>query len=310
MYQHPDVAFYTPRPYVKRQITGLRYAQKTPYEMIDVFLPEEGNGPFPAVIDVHGGGFYYGSRSSARMEPVLGLIHRGYAVVTFDYTLSPNGKFPLQVQELKAAIRYLRANAKDLHIDAAHIGLWGLSAGAYLAAMAAVSQDAPALDAPEMGNAGFSSAVQAVVELYGPTDLSTEAGSSEGDDPAQSVYGVFFGADPAAIPRTVAASDPCRYVSPKAPPFFMQYGTADKLVSPQNGYRLRDCLLQNIGPQKVFFEMIPGAEHADDLFRTSENTQKIYDFLDQWLKNNQAAAGETAAAKKTVPQKEQTGGQS
>ena len=286
MYQHPDVGFYTPRPYIKNQYTGIRYAEKTPYELLDLFLPDSGDGPFPLVIDVHGGGFYYGSRSSVRMEPVLNMIKRGYVVATFDYTLSPYGKFPLQIQELKAAIRYLKANASKYKIDSSHIGLWGLSAGAHIVTLTALSPHVPKLDDPSMGNNDFDPDVQAVVELYGPTLLDSEAGGPvPGEDQSLTVYGVLFGADPRKIPEKVALADPCNHITQTAPPFFMQYGTNDSLVALENGLRLRDRLAQVIGSQYVFFEIIPGAEHADDLFRTPENTEKIYRFFDKYLKH-------------------------
>lgn len=285
MYQHPDVGFYTPRPHIKNQFTGIRYAEKTPYELLDIFLPDEGEGPFPLVIDVHGGGFYYGSRSSVRFEPVLEMIRRGYVVATFDYTLSPYGKFPLQIQELKAAIRYLKANAARYRIDASHIGLWGLSAGAHIVTLTALSPHVPELDDPSMAGSGFPPDVQAVVELYGPTLLDREVGGPvPGEDQSQTVYGVLFGAAPENVPEKVALADPCSYVTEAAPPFFMQYGTADTLVELENGLRLRDRLTAAIGAERVSFEVIEGAEHADDLFRTPENNEKIYRFFDKYLK--------------------------
>ena len=286
MYQHPDVGFYTPRPYIKNQYTGIRYAEKTPYELLDIFLPDQGEGPFPLIIDVHGGGFYYGSRSSARMEPVLEMIRRGYVVATFDYTLSPCGKFPLQIQELKAAIRYLKANAAKYKINASRIGLWGLSAGAHIVTLTALSPYTPELDDLSMGNSSYTPDVQAVVELYGPTMLDREVGGPvPGEDQSQTVYGVLFGAAPQAVPDKVALADPCHYVTEAAPPFFMQYGTADMLVGLENGLRLRDRLVSAIGADNVYFEIIEGAEHADDQFRTPENNEKIYRFFDKYLKD-------------------------
>ena len=283
MYQSPEVGVYTPRPYVKRQYPLVRYASQTVFELMDIFLPETGDGPFPVVIDIHGGGNFYGTRSSVRMEPVLNLIHRGYVVATLDYTLSPYGKFPLQIHEVKAAIRYLRANAAMYRIDPDRIGLWGLSAGAHLATLAAVSAGVPELDDLTMGNPDYSSAVQAVVDLYGPVDLSDRNLRSD-EDPSQTLNALFLGHPASQVPELVALSNPCNYIKKGIPPFFIQHGDSDHMVSVQDSILLRDTISEKIGPSYVTCEIIPGADHADPLFRTAENNKKIYTFLDKCLK--------------------------
>lgn len=283
MYQSPEVGVYTPRAYVKRQYPLVRYASKTVFELMDIFLPEEGEGPFPVVIDIHGGGYFYGCRSSVRMEPVLELIHHGYVVVTLDYTLSPYGKFPLQIHELKAAIRYLRANAEKYYIDSGHIGLWGLSAGAHLAALEAVSYNVEALDDLSMGNEEYSSEVQAVVDLYGPVDL--RIGDMEGDeDPSKTLNAMFLGKPVREAPELVELANPCNFVDDRIPPFFIQHGDTDHLISPENSRMLYQKIVQTAGDSRAYFEILKGADHADPLFRTPENNRKIYEFLDRYLK--------------------------
>ncbi len=282
MYQSPEVGIYVPRSYIKRQFSLVRYASKNIFELMDIFLPDTGDGPFPVVIDIHGGGYFYGSRASIRMEPVLGLIQRGYAVATLDYTLSPYGKFPLQVYEVKAAVRYLRANAAQYHIDPDRIGLWGVSAGAHLAVLAAVSEGVKELEDPDMGNMDYSCAVQAVVDLYGPIDLTI--GDVEGnEDPSGTMSALFFGKPLSEVPDMVRRSNPCNYIDSRIPPFFIQHGSQDHLVSVQNSYLLYDKIVQTTGRDRVCFEIIEGADHADPLFRTAENNQKIYEFLDRYL---------------------------
>lgn len=283
MYQSPEVGIYTPRPYVKRQFTFIRYAEKTVFELMDIYLPEEGDGPFPVVIDLHGGGYFYGTRSSVRMEPVLELIKRGYVVVSIDYTLSPYGKFPLQVHEMKAAIRYLRANAQKYAIDPDRIGVWGLSAGAHLGVLAAVSDDVAELDDPSMGNANYSSNVQAVVDLYGPMDFS-DNDIGEDEDPTKTLYGMLFGHPAKEVPELVRISNPCNYIKKGIPPVFIQHGNRDHMVNMQDSILLRDTICQKAGANSVTFEIVDGADHADALFRTPQNNRKIYEFLDKHLK--------------------------
>lgn len=282
MYQSPEVGIYVPRPYVKRQFPLVRYGSKTIFELMDIFLPDAGEGPFPAVIDIHGGGYFYGSRASVRMEPVLELIHRGYVVVTLDYTLSPYGKFPLQVQEIKAAVRYLRAHAELYHINPDRIGLWGLSAGAHLAVLAAVSTGVKELDDPDMGNAEYPDTVQAVVDLYGPVDLAI-GDADEHEDPSGTMSAMLFGKPLCQAPELLRLSNPCHFIHDRIPPVFIQHGDSDHLVNVQNSRLLYNRIVQIAGEGRGYFQILKGADHADPLFRTEENNRIIYEFLDRYL---------------------------
>lgn len=278
LHQDPEVALYCERTGVARRYTGLCYAHKTPWEKLDLYLPDAGEGPFPVLLDVHGGGWFYGSRSSQRMDPVLLGLQKGYAVASVDYTLSgQGGQFPLPVQELRAAVRFLRANAQTYGLDGGRIAAWGLSAGAHLSLMAFLCEDRPDLDDPALAGDG-PAGVSAIVALYGPVDLAQSGGWSP-----QSPESLFLGAAAAAEPQKVAAADPCGCVRPGSPPCFLQYGDADELVGLQNG-RLLWAALQRARTGRDYFEVLPGAKHADKLFRTPQNNEKIYAFLGRWLK--------------------------
>ena len=184
------------------------------------------------------------------MEPVLELIHRGYVVVTLDYTLSPYGKFPLQVQEIKAAVRYLRAHADKYHIDPERIGLWGLSAGAHLAVLAAVSAGVKELDDPAMGNGEYPDTVQAVVDLYGPVDLAIGDGDDE-EDPSGTMSATFFGRPLSQAPELLRLSNPCNFVHDRIPPVFIQHGDSDHLVSVRNSRLLYERIVEAAGADRV-----------------------------------------------------------
>lgn len=276
--QDPEVAVWTDRPQLTRKFLNVAYAQHNDFEKLDIYLPKEGDGPFPVLVDVHGGGWFYGSRSSQRMDPVLEGLDKGYAVASVDYTLSRYETFPLPVQELKAAIRFLRKNAAQYHLDGGRIGLWGLSAGAHLSMLAAFSANTQALDDPALSDPAVSCAVQALVALYGPVDLACCEDVHE-----DSMETLLLGCLPRSNPALAAAANPANYVSPAAPPCFMQYGLADELVAPVHGEKIHATLAgmrQNVDE----FAFVPNARHADKLFRTPENTAKIYEFLAKHLK--------------------------
>lgn len=159
-------------PDLHRKFLNVRYAECTDDEVMDIYLPEQGEGPFPVIVDIHGGGWYYGAKSSLKIKPVLQGLKRGYAVVSLQYTWSVHGHFPIQIYDIKAAIRYLRANAAAYHINPDKIGLWGLSAGAHLASLAGTGAAVPQLEDLDMGNPRESSAVQCVVALYPIIDIT------------------------------------------------------------------------------------------------------------------------------------------
>ena len=97
--------------FVRRKFLDLPYMQGGERQTLDIYLPNEGDGPFPVVIDIFGGGWYFGQKSSHKLEPALHLLRRGFAVASINYSLSWQAQFPAQVQEIKTAIRFVKASA-------------------------------------------------------------------------------------------------------------------------------------------------------------------------------------------------------
>jgi hypothetical protein len=148
----PDLAYTT----VPRQLA------------LDLYTPA-GTPPFPVVVWIHGGSWVSGVRDIFPGHPALRLRDRGYAVATIDYRLVPEGFFPAQARDCKAALRWLRGNADRYGLDR-RIAAWGASAGGHLAALLGTSGGMAVLENPAQGHAGESSRVQAVVDWFGPTD--------------------------------------------------------------------------------------------------------------------------------------------
>src|SRR5205823_333626 len=138
----------------------------------DLALPNEGKGPFPAVVCLHGGGWVSGDRKQMS-KTIEVLARRGYVALAPDYRLAPAHRFPACVEDCKAAVRWLRANAGKYRIDPGRIGAVGLSAGGHLACLLGVTTPGDGLEGTG-GNSDRSSAVQAVVSFAGPTDLTAE----------------------------------------------------------------------------------------------------------------------------------------
>ena len=111
--------------FIKRKYLDLQYAPGDERRQLDIYLPNEGDGPYPVIIDIFGGGWYFGNKSSHKLEPALALLRRGFAVISINYSLSWQTRFPTQVYEVKSAICYVRANAEKYNLDGANIALLG-----------------------------------------------------------------------------------------------------------------------------------------------------------------------------------------
>ncbi len=224
--------------------------------LADLYIPATKSVPPPAVVWLHGGGWRFGDR---RLAPDLRKFAQQseLAVVSIDYRLSDEAKFPAPVEDVKTAVRWIRSVANKFGLDADRVGLWGSSAGGHLAACAALSGD-DQFQGEEYSE--YSSAVQAVVDGYGPTNfgridedraamppLGTDAESvaighvlPAGD--ADSFESRLLGTPVGCSPREVELADPVHYVRGECPPFLILHGKADSLIPCQQSQYLFEAL--------------------------------------------------------------------
>ncbi len=160
---------------LKAALEGVKVSKNLEYAktdgkplLLDLFVPEDAKGKLPLIVWIHGGGWVEGNKEN---PPALIFLKKGYAVASINYRLAPQAIFPAQIQDCKASIRFLRANAAKYNIDPDRIGVWGGSAGGHLVALLGVTGDAKDLEG-NGGNAGVSSKVQAVCDFFGPTDFT------------------------------------------------------------------------------------------------------------------------------------------
>ncbi len=255
------------------------YGTRTDKEKLDIFYPEQGNGPWPVFIEVHGGAWYFGQKSSVEFEPFLVGLKRGFACVSLGYTLSPEGHYPLPVLEIKTAIRYLRKNAEKYSIDPNRIILWGGSAGAHLAALSAVSCDTGYLETDLSGNDSISAKPQVLILWYGCFDY--ERNGRLLDD---WIYENFFGVDDLSkIRQKIKLSSPLEHITKNTCPTFLQHGLNDTVVPYQQSQGYYDTLVQaGVGKQSRL-ELLPGCKHADSAMFQRENIEKIFDFAGKYI---------------------------
>ena len=260
--------------------TDLAYADASPAQKLDLYLPAAGEAPYPVIIAIHGGGFAHGDKADGQITPVLKALERGYAVAGVNYRLSGEATFPAAIHDVKAAVRWLRANAATYGLDPTRIAAWGHSAGGTLAALAGTSGGVAALTDPSLGNAGQPDTVRAVVDWYGPISFlkvdpdfrASGAGRSDAHSAASSLS-LFLGGALTTLRRQVRAADPITYITADDPPVFIEHGTADGTVPVQQSKRFAAALARVLGPDKVTIRLFPGARHVDPAFFTPENVE-------------------------------------
>ena len=271
--------------------TDLAYAGVSPAQKLDLYLPAAGEAPHPVIVAIHGGGFARGDKADGQITPVLEALERGYAVAAVNYRLSGEATFPAAIHDVKAAIRWLRANAATYGLDPTRIAAWGHSAGGTLAALAGTSGGVAALADPSLGNAAQPDTIQAVVDWSGPISFlkmdpdfrASGAGRADAYSTASSLS-LFLGGALTTVRRQVRAADPITYITADDPPVFIEHGTADGTVPVQQSKRLAAALARVLGPDKVTIRLLPGARHVDPAFFTPENVDRVLDWLDRQLK--------------------------
>jgi acetyl esterase/lipase len=192
---------------------------------LDLAIPKNGDGPFPVVVCIHGGGWTHGDRGDLRTT-IETLARRGYVAVSVDYRLAPKDRFPAAIEDCKAAVRWLRANAWQYRINPDRIGAVGFSSGGHLACLLGVSRKADGLEGTG-GNPDQLSAVQAVVSFFGATDLTQEG---FGKDVEKENLAPFLGGTLAEKRDVYVKASPVTYAGKQAPPFLFFHGTNDHIV--------------------------------------------------------------------------------
>ncbi|MHB1425854.1 MAG: alpha/beta fold hydrolase [Gemmataceae bacterium] len=206
--------------------SGLVFAKIGTTELkLDLAMPTAGEGPFPVILCLHGGGWISGEREKMK-GTIEVLARRGYVAVSPDYRLAPRERFPAQIEDCKAAVRWLRANADKYRINPERIGAFGFSAGAHLACLLGVTGKDDGLEG-KGGNAEQSSAVQAVVSFFGPTDFTRPVFSKE---VREKHLEPFLGGAAEEKAEVYRRASPLTYVNKNAPPFLFVHGTADTIV--------------------------------------------------------------------------------
>jgi len=236
---------------------NLEYARYGERAMqLDLWRPKSAAQPLPAIVCIHGGGWFQGERGSMA-NLAQALAAKGYVTVTISYRLSGEAKFPAAIQDCKAAVRFLRANAAKFGINSDAIGVTGLSAGGHLAALLATSGGVKELEG-EGGNAEQSSAVQACLAMGAQSDLESERIRVLASAPNNPHYRPFLGGTMEEIPQTYALASPRHHLDKSDPPLLFMSGELDEASTHADEARAD---LEKLGIP-TGYTMIPQAPHA------------------------------------------------
>jgi len=253
---------------------------------LDLARPQ-GDGPFPAIVFIHGGGWYQGNRQAYRGQ-IQEAARRGYVAATISYRLMkfdetkketttaiPN--FPAQIRDAKAAIRWVRANAEKYHVDPSRIGVTGASAGGHLSLLVGLTAPAANLDG-HGGNPTHSSRVQAVVNVFGPTDMAACYEKSS----VAWIFRLFMGGTPSEVPGHYVAASPITYVSKDDPPVLTLHGDKDALV-PVEQARALDEKMKSVGASHTLI-VFEGQGHGFGGEAAKKAADATWEFFDRHLK--------------------------
>lgn len=258
-------------------------------QKLDLYLPATaGERPQPLLIWIHGGGWQGGSKTGCRFS---NQVARGYVVASIEYRFSQKAKFPAQIQDCQAAIRWLRANAKKYNIDPEHVGVGGDSAGGHLVALLGTSGGQKAF--PTIGgNENQSDRVQAVCDFYGPADFFTVVEQANADTTAKNIfkwnsgdpYSQLIDAKVGEDKPACEAVSPTHYVSKNSAPMLILHGDHDTLVPFAQSVELASALKQAGVP--VTLQRFPGAGHGGPAFNLPKVNRLIEKFFDKYLKGD------------------------
>ncbi|MFO1066071.1 MAG: alpha/beta hydrolase [Pirellulales bacterium] len=257
-------------------------------QRLDIYYPEQAPPqPLPLIVHIHGGGWMGGSKYPCDVRK---MAAQGYVVASVEYRFSQKAKFPAQIQDCQAAIRWLRANAERYHINPQKVGVIGGSAGGHLSALVGVTGDKKVFPAIG-GNEDMSDAVQCVCDIFGPKNFASVIEQAESDKNVKNIFKFNTPSDPYSEligarlddKEKTAAVSPITYVDKNSPPTLILHGTHDTLVPFAQSEEFEAAMKKNGAP--VWLQKFPGAGHGGGAFGKPAAIILMATFFEKFLKD-------------------------
>lgn len=273
-------------------------ASGSPSQKLDIYLPQNSVGPFPVVVWIHGGGWLLGDK--AANPPVNDVSSRGWALVSINHRTPIEAKYPAQLHDCKAAIRFLRANAKQFNIDPNRIAIWGESSGGHLALLLGTTGNIKDLEGTVGGNTEYSSAVQGAINWGGPSDLSTIA--QQAKTPGQ-IYISSRGGQVTALLGAYAPENqdlarnasPVTFASPQDAPMLLVHGQNDEIIPTQQSVDAAQKFQAAGAP--VQLQIVPTKHDVS----TAANRRMALDFFSACFAGNVTASSLSSSTPFVMP---------
>ena len=269
-----------------KKFHDIEYARVDEHRLLlDLYVPRNLKNP-PLLVWVHGGAWRSGSKSKM---PLTSLLDDGFAIASVDYRLSPVAKFPAQIHDCKAAIRFLRATASKYGINAERIGIAGSSAGGHLVALIGVTKGHKKLEGDIGDHDDQSSAVQAIVDYYGPTNFLTilRQSTPHGLSVRVPALKLLLGDEPDKLPDLARLASPVFHVDADDPPLLLIHGDQDPQVPINQSHELHAKYKNDDLP--VHFEVVHGGAHGGESFFDSRRNDLVREFFKKHLRKRSSA---------------------
>ena len=248
-----------------------------PRQTLDIIYPTNAKAPFKIIMLLHGGAWAMTNKRSESIASIYEAINQGYAIVAVNYRLSNEVKWPYPLYDIKAAVRFIRANAKHYELDASKIVLWGVSSGGHLAQMMAATNGNTKFEDLSMGNAKTSSEVQGIVSWYGISDISRL--SDIGTNPAN----ILMGYNVRLNANKTKEANPIAWVNKKFPPILLVHGSEDGIVPIEQAIDMQNKVNQITKKHHALLEILDGGIHGDSIIKSKDNVLSNLFFVDKIL---------------------------
>ena len=261
--------------------TDIEYARAGDLSLkLDLHRPQAENPPL--IVYVHGGAWRAGSKSDVA---IYDLVDQGFAIASVDYRLSTQAQFPAQAHDIKAAIRYLRANASQLHINTSKIAIVGSSAGGHLAALVGVTNGQKELEGKVGEHLDQSSEIACIISLYGASNLQSILGQStkDGLEVRVPALRLLLGDLPNQQPDLAKLASPVAHLDKADPPLLLIHGDADPQMPAQQSEEFAKAY--KAAGLTVTHIVLPGSMHGGSEFYDEERTRIMAEFLRKHLTN-------------------------
>lgn len=282
-----SVSVQAQQPELSSQISltaDISYASVDGHNLkLDLYMPKFGSSPV-LLVYIHGGAWSRGSKQQIRIPMANHLVTGAYAIASVEFRMSSDAMFPAQIHDIKAAIRYLRANAEHYGYDASSIGILGASSGGHLVAMMGVSNGHGILEGIVGEHLDQSSDVQAVVSYFGASNLNSilKQSTPRGLNVRVRALDLLIGGQPEDEPELATLASPVTHVDDSSVPLLMLHGDQDPQMPINQSHELHNAYKQNNLP--VQFEVVHGAAHGDEAFFSANNNALVQSFLDKHLR--------------------------